>query len=119
MASSMASGADASPGGFSPFGKKKGGGDQGLPSGVTPGTVLSDEAINQLADADFKQRDKDGDRKLSPEEVPLQLKFRMAKWDKNSDGYIAPLEYREYFASLIKGGGSDPPGTRGIASIVI
>ena len=78
------------------------------------------DVINQLADADFRRRDANGDGKLNQDEMPPPLRFGLAKYDKNGDGFIDMYEYREYFAARLGGGGGkDDSGTRGIASIII
>jgi Ca2+-binding EF-hand superfamily protein len=79
------------------------------------------DVINQLADADFRRRDANGDGKLNQDEMPPPLRFGLAKYDRNGDGFIDMYEYREYFAARLAGnvGGKDDSGTRGIASIII
>jgi hypothetical protein len=77
------------------------------------------DVINQLADADFRRRDINGDGKLNQDEMPVPLRFALAKWDKNGDGLIDMYEYRDYYSARLAGGGGDDSGTRGIASIII
>jgi Ca2+-binding EF-hand superfamily protein len=105
------------------FGKgKKGGIDLSmLPPGlnIAPGQPPTQDMINQLADADFKIKDLNGDGKLNAEEMPGRLRGNLAKYDKNGDGLIDLLEYREYFTALISGNrGGDQQDGRGNAIII-
>jgi hypothetical protein len=77
------------------------------------------DIINQLADADFRRRDANGDGKLNPDEMPGPLRFALAKWDKNGDGLIDMYEYRDYYGARLAGGSGDDGGARGPASIII
>jgi hypothetical protein len=107
----------------------KGGGGRGQFGGGGPPpsvTIIQQnpsagpDVINQLADAEFRRRDANGDGKLNQDEMPPPLRFSLAKWDKNGDGLIDMYEYRDYFAArLTGGGGKEDTGTRGIASIII
>ena len=101
----------------------------GLPITLTPAAPTQNpDFINQLADADFRRLDTNGDGKLNESEMSDRLKSNLAKWDKNSDGLIDMLEYREFyresFAARMGGGGggggnAGDPTARGIASIFI
>jgi Ca2+-binding EF-hand superfamily protein len=109
------------PGGF---GKKKGfnpggGGDPGMQMTYPPQPAVSADVLNQLADASFRKLDTNGDGQLNADEMPPQLKFNLARWDKNGDGLISVFEYRDYFAARLGGGGGDDGSARGIASIII
>jgi hypothetical protein len=120
IAAGMSGMGKGGPGGGGPGGKRPGGGDGGFPVPGGMNVSPSVDVINQLADADFKRRDANGDGRLNQEEMPGPLKFGLAKWDKNGDGLIDLQEYRDYFASRLGGGGGgDDGGTRGIASIII
>ena len=103
--------------------KKKFGGDvAGFRPDATAAPVAppNPDVLNQLADAQFKRMDVNGDGKLNEDEMPGPLRNGLSRWDKNGDNLIDQNEFREYFASRLGGGGGDNQGgTRGIASIII
>jgi len=104
---------------FGSMGKKKfdfGGGMPGMPT--VPQGPVSANILNELADAQFKRLDTDGDGKLNQNEMPGPLRFGLQKYDKNSDGLIDLYEFREYFSARMVGSGEDS-STRNIASIII
>ena len=87
---------------------------------VSPGSAapVSIDIMNQLADAQFKKLDRDGDGKLNQDEMPGPLRGNLGKWDKNNDGFINQDEFREFFSARMVGNGEDP-ATRNIATIII
>lgn len=109
-------------GGGKPFGGfgKKGGFEGMMPApGVSPqGIPPNPDLINQLAEAEFRMRDRNGDGRLNQEEMPGSVRNNMAKWDKNSDGLTDLGEFKEYYAAKMLGN-DDPSTTKGIASIII
>src|ERR1043165_9369908 len=100
-------------GGMAPPGMK----GMGAPGGMMPSPQQSLDAIYQLADSDFKQRDTNGDGKLNADEMPAGLKDSLAKWDTNKDGLIDQTEYRIYFASILQGTAQDPNAQKQAAPI--
>src|SRR5262249_15467062 len=59
-------------------------------------TLLPDDWREQ-AEAEFGRKDRDGDRKLSPDEMEGKLRDNLARWDTNRDGYIDFQEYLAFF----------------------
>jgi collagen type III alpha len=62
------------------------------------------------------QFDKDGDKKLSRDELPEFLQSRFERMDTNGDGFIDAGELAELRAKMKSGGGGRPPGPRGDGS---
>lgn len=85
---------------------------------IVPSGPVNVNLLNELADAQFRKLDADGDGKLNQNEMPGPLRFGLSKWDKSGDGLIDMYEFREYFSARMVGSGEDQ-GTRGIASIII
>ena len=69
---------------------------------ATPAAGTSLESLQQLADADFKNHDENGDGKLNPDEMPPPLRRDLARWDANKDGFIDQDEYRAYYISRMQ-----------------
>jgi Ca2+-binding EF-hand superfamily protein len=103
-------GGPGGPGGFQGKGKKGFGGPGGFPGqaglqgpgfpggpGGNPGLDL-----NQMAEADFNVRDRNGDGFLNMDEMPAQLKAELSKWDTNRDNLISLDEYKSYFAAAMQ-----------------
>jgi Ca2+-binding EF-hand superfamily protein len=80
------------------------GGRAGGPSAANGGPV--DEA--QLRER-FQAQDRDGDGKLTPDEIRGRLGQDFSLWDKNRDGAIDFDEYKEYFLARSQqgSGGND------------
>jgi len=91
------------PGGFQGFQKQGPGGFQSMggPQGNRPFDV------NQMAEADFNLRDRNGDGFLNMDEMPEMLKADLSKWDSNRDNLINLDEYKVYFATVMQNRGSD------------
>jgi Ca2+-binding EF-hand superfamily protein len=49
------------------------------------------------AEADFRQRDQNGDGKLNEDEMPRPLRGQLDRWDINKDGLIDLNEYKAYY----------------------
>jgi hypothetical protein len=111
--------ARASKGPRGPFGFPGGPGQSSNVTIIQQNQSSSPDVLNQLADADFKRRDKNGDGKLNQDEMSPFLRKDLAKWDKNGDGFIDMYEYREYYMARLAGDVGGRDDTRGIASIVI
>ena len=111
----------AAPGGFGggapgDFGGKKFGGPQ-PPGGMSRTEAMADPTVlNKWIEDEFNRRDINGDRKLSPDEMPQSLRSALTRYDRNNDGFIDITEYREYFMARLSGI-EDSKG--GIASIII
>lgn len=70
---------------------------------------------NVLAEAEarFKEADKDGDGKLSKDELPERMREHMDKIDTDGDGRASPAEMREAFRRVMENrGGPDGPRRR-------
>lgn len=68
-----------------------------------------------LADAEarFKQADKDGDGKLSKDELPERMRERLDKIDTDGDGKASPEEMREAFRRMMENRGERRPDGEG------
>jgi EF hand len=71
-------------------------GAPGAPQGNSP------ELLQQMADADFKKYDANGDGMLNADEMPGALKQSLKFWDKNGDGLIDGTEYRAFFITRLQ-----------------
>jgi hypothetical protein len=56
----------------------------------------------------FENRDKDGDGKLSGDEIPEQMRERIGMLDENGDGAIEKSEVEKMRARIEAGGGKRP-----------
>jgi hypothetical protein len=65
--------------------------------GSPAGGGISNDMLNQAADAEFRRRDANGDGKLNLDEMPGPLRQDLARWDTNRDGLIDQAEYRNYY----------------------
>ncbi len=82
----------------------------GTPPG-TPPQAMTPEALQQMADLDFKSHDQNGDGKLNPEEMPGWLRRDLARWDANKDNLIDLDEYRKAYITRMQermAGGASP-----------
>jgi Ca2+-binding EF-hand superfamily protein len=70
----------------------------GGPPGATPG-MSQEEALSKWAEAEFKNRDRNGDGKLNADEMGDRLKDQLARFDVNKDGLIDLAEFRGYMAA--------------------
>jgi hypothetical protein len=68
---------------------------------LPPGTVPPEVAAEQASRL-FRRLDRDGNGKLSPDEMPESLKNQVATWDRNRDGLIDEAEYTSYFQASLK-----------------
>jgi hypothetical protein len=93
-------------------------GDPPTPQGGTPGS-LTLESLQQMADAQFKEHDLNGDGKLNEDEMPRPLRMDLARWDTNKDGLIDQNEYRTYYITRFQermaraSNPGGPPGMQG------
>jgi len=89
------------PGGFGGPGMfpGQGGGNGPFPGFGGPGGRNPIDALNQLAEADFNLRDRNGDGFLNQDEMPEQLKAELSKWDTNRDNLISLDEYKIYYVT--------------------
>ncbi len=78
-------------------------------SGGRPGGGPGGEGGGQST-AIFDRYDKDGDQKLSKEEVSEEMWARLAKADKNADGLVSKEELGSVFSEERRGGGEGKPG---------
>lgn len=77
------------------------GGDSSAPAGgpsSTPG-MSQEEAMSKWAEAEFKNRDRNGDGRLNADEMPERLKDQLDRFDVNKDGLIDGAEFRGYMSS--------------------
>lgn len=86
----------------------QGRGDSGGPgkSGGRPGGEGGGQST-----AIFDRYDKDGDQKLSKDEVSEEMWARLGKADKNADGLVSKEELGAVFSNERRGGGEGKPGT--------
>lgn len=111
-------------GGMAIKGGPFGGGDKKLemiprtPGGGPPGTPPSPDIMNQMAEAEFKMRDRNADGRLIPDEMPGSLRGSLAKWDKNGDNLIDLNEFKEFYTARILNN-DDQSATKGMASIIV
>lgn len=68
-------------------------------SGPAGSPLSLDATIEARAEAMFRRLDKNGDGRLSVEEMGEPLATERDKWDTNMDGYIDLKEFKAYFAS--------------------
>jgi hypothetical protein len=118
MAERTAGGGRGGPGGGPPGGAF---GASGGPPGVMtmqmggpggmPGASGGDDVENR-----FKQSDRNGDGKISPEEASQFLRPVFQQYDKNSDGFIDNGEYRTYMAERFGAGGRGMSGAPAFGS---
>jgi hypothetical protein len=78
-------------------GKGPGGGGPGQPVVVSAPTPDQTAQWDREAEADFRQRDQNGDGKLNEDEMPRPLRNALDKWDINKDGQIDLNEYKAYY----------------------
>jgi Ca2+-binding EF-hand superfamily protein len=67
---------------------------QGADAGQGPGGAGATAGADQQAMAWFMSYDKNGDGKLSPNEVPQQMRARLQAADLNGDGFIDAKEFQ-------------------------
>lgn len=86
-----------------PFMRKgpPGGDSSAPPAGGPPSTpgMSQEEAMSKWAEAEFKNRDRNGDGKLNADEMPERLKDQLDRFDVNKDGLIDMAEFRGYMSS--------------------
>jgi hypothetical protein len=63
-----------------------------------PSATPSPDFMAQMADNDFKRRDRNGDGKLSTDEMSDTLRSNLDQFDKNKDNMVDFEEYKGYFA---------------------
>lgn len=100
------SGLASGPGGFSSPDRGPGGPSFSMnPQGG--GNPL--DTLNQLAETEFKIRDRNGDGFLNQDEMPDQLKSELSKWDANRDNLINLDEFKVYYVARMQSrrGGRD------------
>jgi hypothetical protein len=79
-------------GGFGGFGKGNFGGQGGNPI----------DAVSQMAESDFRVKDRNGDGFLNMDEMPLDLKSELGRWDQNRDNVISLEEYKSYYVTKVQ-----------------
>jgi len=68
---------------------------------LAPGTVPVDMQYERAAKL-FRGFDRDGDGRLSPDEMPDALRGQVRNWDRNGDGFIDLPEYEEYYRAHLR-----------------
>lgn len=103
------SGLASGPGGFSGPGMSDRGGPGGPSFGMNPQGGNPLDTLNQLAETEFKIRDRNGDGFLNQDEMPDQLKAELSKWDGNRDNLISLDEFKIYYVARMQSrrGGRD------------
>lgn len=82
------------PGGPGPGGFMPGGGPG---RGGNPTAELSPTEINRWGEMEFRRKDYNGDKLLTPEEMEPRLREGLSTWDKNRDGLISMEEFQTFF----------------------
>jgi hypothetical protein len=97
----VAAGGFGGPGGGGGFGGVMGpvGGMGGFGGGGVGVAAATPANIDALVDAAFRRSDRDGDGKLSKDEVPDRVRNEFERFDTNKDGFIDRDEYRKYAES--------------------
>lgn len=62
----------------------------------TPGNSRQNETFDEMAERQFKQRDRNGDGYLNSDEVPGSLQAQFSRWDTNRDSLIDLDEFKAY-----------------------
>jgi hypothetical protein len=70
------------------------------------------DSLDQVAQADFNLRDRNGDGFLNMDEMPGQLKSELSRWDSNRDNLISLDEYKRYYATVMQDGGGGAQSIR-------
>jgi Ca2+-binding EF-hand superfamily protein len=88
------------------------GGAPGAPGGTAgaPGGAPGDRPDGARMLAYFKQQDKNGDGKLSKDEVNERMKENFSRIDGNGDGLIDDTELKQMVERFSRGGGPDGRG---------
>jgi hypothetical protein len=60
------------------------------------------DTIYQMAEAEFRFRDRNGDGFLNMDEMPPDLKADLSRWDTSRDNLISLDEYKVYFATRVQ-----------------
>jgi hypothetical protein len=105
-------------------GGMKFGGPGATPMPGSPGSPgapqMTTEIIHQMADSEFKRRDRNDDGKLNADEMPDGLRNNLVKWDTNKDNLIDQSEFRAYVAARIQGNEQDASKQQpGITTVII
>jgi Ca2+-binding EF-hand superfamily protein len=80
----------------------RGNGDQG------PGGRGQGQSFDEMAEAQFKQLDKNNDGFLNTDEMPGNLRTQLARWDTNKDNLIDLQEFKAYLRDQTRQGPNLP-----------
>lgn len=80
------------------------------PEGDRNGPPPEGSNAGPLGERFFQRLDKDGDGKLSKDEVPDRMRERFPRLDKNDDGFLTPDELRDALPG--RPGNNDGPGDK-------
>jgi EF hand len=72
------------------------GGRTGSNQGPAEGPGGRAQSFDDMAEAQFKRRDKNGDGFLNTDEMPVRLRAQLHRWDTNRDGLIDLQEFKAY-----------------------
>jgi len=75
--------------------------------------------MNQMIEADFNMRDRNGDGFLNQDEMPAQLRAELGKWDTNRDNLISLDEYKYFYTTTRMQGGGGRGQADSVATIII
>ncbi len=80
---------------------------RGGPGGQGPGG-RGGASVDDMAEAQFKQLDKNNDGFLNSDEMPPGLRTQLARWDTNRDSLIDLQEFKAYLRDQMRGNLNQP-----------